>query len=283
MAQTGNPYNRCARRAAARKNYNCEQDTEQARISDVAFVEKGVIAKGLTGPALIAALLAAELACKGFILRNVAGSYDGGTPTTGKGRGRQKETTTGRRHVVTFTDFEFTGNEDFWNTIEDNQLNYDFFNFTGSHGRAVQDRDLRINPKGAITDDPEANVEGEIEVSWSAKGIPVSFPAPVEDLQEMPFLAYTGLTNEAGSAATIAGDTITIANAATMDVKATFTGADTYVLADGSPALPAWLTLTEAGHLTGTAPAGDSTVTLVLRGLNGCGIAGEAEVTVTVA
>lgn len=282
MAQTGNPFD-CLKKSAGRTFATCgNTKKEGARVSAHAFVKKGVIPEDYTPAQLVTLLLAAEQDCTAVILRKAAGGYDGGSPTTGPGRGRVKEETTGKKHTVTGVDFDYIGNEEFWNAFLVNASDYEYFFFTQSRAWPVR-QDISATAGGAIEDDPDTTIKGAFTITWNNIDNPVSHTADVKTLDIEPFLAFTGLTaGGAGNDSTITGETVTVANAGSVDVKINITGATNWNIGDTTP-LPNWLTLTEAGHLTGVAPASDSTTKLVINGATDCGIVGEVTITVVVA
>lgn len=283
MAQTGSPF-ACKTDKARRKFYACDAPREKARFGSFALVDKGVITPGLKGAALVAAILAAELICKATVYREVAGSYDGGSPVMGRSGGRLTERQISLTHTVTIGLFDYVGNETHWQGNVANSKDYDAFFFTSSRAWPAQDKDLGISVVGGIVDDPNADIEATATIRWNHPDPLISIEADVPALDVKPFLAFTGLTNEAGSTATIDAntETVTVATGATLDVLPEFEGAVDFMLKDGS-SLPNWLTLTPTGHLTGTAPATASTTVVTIQAETVCGILGEVEVTVIVA
>lgn len=283
MAQNGSPF-ACKTGKAQRNFLACDEENEKARIGTFALVEKGIItAAMLSDPAaFLTALLAAELACTAYVYREVSGAYDGGSPVTGRAGGRLKEKTVGKAHTATIGIFDYVGNEDHWESNEGRAREFDAFFFTESRVWPVMGTDLGITVVPPISDDPDLDIEATVTLRWNKKGLLKSYPADVAGVDVKPFIPFTGLSNGDGSTGTIDGETVTVANSGAVDIIPAFTGADTYRAKPGSD-FPAWLSVNAAGHLVGTAPATDTTVTVGVQAQTGCGILGEVMVTIVVA
>lgn len=170
-------------------------ENENNKIVHAALVRKG-ISVTLTNPAtVIANILAAEAACNAHVVRNISGAYDGGTLTEGKGPGKSTTRVTGGEHVLTFTDFDYIPNAEFWNTVKYAGRGYDLYYFTSNYVWVVKNTGLSINPKPAVTDDIKTNIEAEISIKWSSSDNPLPYLANVDSIEDCVALFDTSSTH----------------------------------------------------------------------------------------
>lgn len=299
--QTGSPYSCASQQDAKRQNSSCNQDgdAELARISTHAFIQKGVIAKslvtaaraGLPGAAqaLALAITAAELACLGYVIREASGSYDGGSPVTGKATGRNSEQTISTKHVISGSDPKYVGNELFWANMRATAKKYDYFGGTSSRAWVVQNQSIAIDFKPAITDVPTDQIAGDFTVTYNDLNPLLSVGVDMEALGEAPFLPYTGLSAGATNAATLTStatlERIAVGSADLLSYTAAFTGAVDYSIRPESGALlPLGLSVAvDTGILTWTPTVAQvGTYQVFLRGESACGVLGEVELEIIV-
>ena len=257
--------------------------SERNKVIHVAFVRKGTTINKSTGALYMSTLLAAELACNAYIIRNVSGEYDGGAFTEGTGPGKQISRPLGGTHQITFTDFNYVGNESFWNTFKLTSSNYEMHFFTDTRGWYV-DKPVSVTPKPAITADNQTEIEAAITVKWSSKDNPISYLADVDDLEACQALFTFGtFVNESNSLATISGATLTLDSG---DIINTYT--DTAVtlasveVVEGT--LPTGLAVSVSGtkvYITGSSVA-TGTYAVSIRASNSCGVSGEFDATIII-
>ncbi len=260
---------------------------ERNKLIHVAFVKKGTTINKTTAALYMSTLLAAELACNAFIIRNVSGEYDGGTLAEGTGPGKLVSRVLGGTHIVTFTDFNYVGNEEFWNSFKSSSQNYEMHYFTDTRGWHV-DKPISIAPKPAVTADNQTFMEASIVAKWSSKDNPISYLANVDDLETCQALFIfddlAGYVNESNSLATLAGSLITLDSG---DVINTYL--DTAITLDEvevkEGTLPTGISVSVSGtkiYITGSSVA-TGTYLVTLRASNVCGVSGEFETTIVIA
>lgn len=272
--------------ASPRNCDNCPED-ELNKVVHVAFVKRGTSISTASAGAFATALLAAEAACNAIIIRNVSGTYDGSKAQKGKGAGKQVSRTLGKKHTLTFTDFDITKNVEFWNDFEPAASNYDLYFFTDTYGWKAQSSFISVEAQMPVTDNNETFIEGNIVVEWSYKKLPLPYKCTVDNLASCQELFATNLafSNVSGSEATIVGSQVDITNGANLNIEVDTTIAlDHAELTDASDALPTGLTLSTSGstiNINGT-PTVNGTYELIISGFNACGISSEVTVTITV-
>lgn len=260
---------------------------EPNRIIHVAFVKKGT---AINTASLTTSLKQAELACNAFIVRNVNGTYDGGTAQQGKGQGRQPQRMLSKRHIATITDFAYIDNYEFWKNLEVGATGYDLYFFTENKGWVITGVSLTIEAKMPITDNNETFIESAISIQWSKRENPKPYDATTTDLDECQDLflqaSLEGFENISGSTVSITGSLL---NQLGVDQNATFkvsidTGEtlSTAVLSSGT--LPTGLTLSVEGTLVKIIGAATQigTFDITIKASTSCGISGFIEATITV-
>jgi hypothetical protein len=286
MFTTNSPYG-CAQRAARRSNVVCGEGDgplEKARISDVAFVKKGLITGG-DFATISAKIKTLEAACNAFVIRDLIGSYDGGTPTEAEVGGRSKTKTVNRAHVVSLSDRIYAGeNEDFWSVMEEQAAQYDVFLFTEKRAWVVQNTALKIVVKPEISNDPDAYIAAAVTLTWSKLALPRSIPFDRGILEDAPFLPFVSLTSVGGAGTVTNQTTVTVPENDPIEVTALFTGATGYELRglDEAGLGESDLTATAAGHVVSAAGLSVGTYQIFVRGTNACGILGEVGVKLVV-
>src|SRR4028119_806951 len=151
----------------------CEEQAEFNRVIHTAFVKKGTTIVTTDPVAFATSLLAAEVACNAVIIRNVNGTYDGGTTTMGKGYGKEPERVLGMAHTMTYGDKDIIPNIPFYNDFKRNARGFDMYFMTDSRAWPVKDATLSVSPKVPITDDNNTKIEGEVTVKWNYKDIEI--------------------------------------------------------------------------------------------------------------
>ncbi len=267
-------------------------EEELNKVVHVAFVKRGTTITTTSAAAFSASILAAELACNATIIRNVSGAYDGGKAQKGKGAGKQTSRTLGKKHTLTFTDFNYTRNVNFWNSFESSAANYDLYFFTDTYGWVATSTFISLEAQGVITDNNETFIEANVVVEWSYKNNPVPYKALVDllaECQELFDSLIKTFSNRSGSYAVVTGSagsqvaTISSGNAfgVELDTAVTLGSAAITTLSD---ALPAGLAVSVSGTkiiISGTPTvAGTSLVTIA--GCSRCNICSEVSLTITV-
>ncbi len=256
---------------------------ESNKIVHVAFVKKGTSIDRSTPALYMSTLLAAELACNAYIRRNVSGEYDGGSFTKGTGPGKAISRPLGGTHVVTLIDFNYVGNEVFWNDFKRAASNYEMHYFTDTRGWYVN-KPISVNPKPAVTADNQTLIEAQIVVEWSSLDNPVSVLADVDDLENCQSLFTFGtFVNESNSEATITGATLTLDSGDTINAY-TNTGVTLSDAAIKEGDLPSGISISVSG--TKVCIQGSSVATgsypVTIRASNACGVSGEFEATIVI-
>lgn len=259
---------------------DCPVD-EKNKIVHVAFVDKTAWANiSTTNPTTD--IKAAEAACTAYVIRNVSGGYDGGTYSEGKAPGKQVTKIQGGTHIVTFTDFGYIENVDFWNRFKNVSNNYRMVYFTDTFAWFVP-YPLTVMPKPVVSDDSTTNIEAEITVRWSSKDNPVNYAASVDAMESCAELfVYASLdwTQTSGSQATILDSTFTVGSGdgiyITLDTAKTL---DKIEVVEGD--LPTGISAEVSSDLI--IIDGSSVVTgtheVTLKAFNACGVATEFTVT----
>lgn len=272
----------CVDKPVRNQNICPDDNLEPNRIIHVALVQKDVTLSGINAQAMVTALLAAELDCTAFIIRNTNGALAAPTQTEGNGRGRQVNRILANSFEMSLIDFESIQNVPFWNALESDPLSYYLVFFTSNYMFIVR-KDLTIvgNPL-VITNDINTFLEGTPIIRWSQKGSPVPMKVDTTVLDVAPQLfdsEDTDFVNQAGSLAVIdnANGTITAPTGTAITVNlvpSPAIEADSVELRAGT--LPNGLTLqvkpTEDGaQITGTpSQVGAFEVSIVIA--NACGI-----------
>ncbi len=261
---------------------DCGLQQELNRFIHSAFVKKGTSLDKSTPELFAASILAAELACNAVITRNINGNYDGGTPSVGKGFGKEPERTLGMAHTAVIADKDWVANVAFWNNFKRVARAYDWYPMTDSRAWEVTDTALSVSPKGAITDDNKTYIEGEVTIKWNHKDNPLPYSIDTDAFEECQTINLT-----VGTLVTYvntAGITYTIASATaggSLDLASTASGTLTFALADGF-ALPTGLSLNPAtGTITGT-PTVDGTYPLTFEVSNACGIEASLDIIIVI-
>lgn len=256
---------------------------ERNKIIHVAFVKRGTSINKTTPQLFISTLLAAELACAAYIIRNVSGEYDGGTITEGTGPGKQISRPLGGAHQVTFTDFNYVGNEAFWNTFKFAAQNYEMYFFSDTRGWYV-DQPVAVSPKPAITADYQTFMEASIVIKWSNVDNPVSALADVDQLENCQTLFTFGtFVNESNSMASISGSVISVDSGDNVNTY-TNTSIALSSVETKEGALPTGIILTVSGtkiYITGSS-TDLGTYPITIRASNACGVSGEFDATIIV-
>jgi hypothetical protein len=267
----------------ARSCEDCVTD-ELNKVVHAAFVKRGT---SISTTSMVSDILAAELLGNAYVIRNVSGSYDGGKATFGKGLGKQLKRMTGKAHALSFIDFSYVANAQYWIDMESQAANFDIYFFTDTYGWVVTNAPVSIEATGKITDDNQTFIEGEIAVTWAKKSNPLNYSASVDDLATCPQLfdgESVSFSNQSGSTGTIVpgqSDEIDLTrNVSSLNARLQ-TGYNLASVSVLSGTLPTGLTLSYSGPyitLTGTTSQAAGTYTIVIKGANSVGIAGQKTV-----
>lgn len=262
-------------------------EIERQKIVHVALVQRGTTIDKTSQATIISSILAAELACNGYVIRNVSGEYDGGALTEGAGPGKSISRIVGGTHQVTFTDFDYVANAAFWNGAKDASQNYTMWYFTDSKGWEVP-FPLTIMPKPAFGRDNQLFIEADITIKWSSKDHPLPYDANVDSLAECPELFVQSYLTEwtagSGDQSVIDGFSLKLAQDDILNVSVD-TGVDLSSVTDVNSTLPSGITATVSDQdiiLSGSTSATAGDYSIVLRASNTCGVSGELTFTLTI-
>lgn len=267
----------------ARLNEDCFDNGEPNRIVHAAFVRKGTVISMLSATSYKTDILAAELAGNAYIIRNVNGTKAAPSIKEGKGAGLQVKRIVGKEHSITAVDIQYINNVQFWNDFENNAQNFDLYYWTTNYVWKTVPTALSVAMSDPITDDITTEIEASFTVTWSQKGNPLNYLSGAVDFVQSQQLVFASLTIGAGiNESTIAGAVLTLAGVSDdVSILINFTpAAATYTLAGGS-VLPAGLTLSTAGVLSGIISA-NGTYRFSVIGTNAFGIQGQQEITLVV-
>jgi len=267
----------------ARACEDCVTD-ERNKIVHVSFVKRGTTIGTTT---ISADIMAAELAGNAYVIRNVSGSYDGGAPTYGKGLGKQIQRLLAKKHTISFIDFAYVSNAQFWADMEHQAANYDLYFFTDTQGWVQTNAYLSIDAKGTITDVNETFIEAMITAAWSYKSNPINYAANVDILsicQQLFNGDIASFLNVSGSTGTIiAGviDEIDLTGSVSNLNSKLQTGVNINSVSVVSGTLPVGLVLSYSGTyilLSGVTTAAVGNYTVVIKAANSVGVAGQKTV-----
>ncbi len=271
--------------APSRSCEDCVTD-ERNKVVHVAFVRRGTVISTINS---VTDLLAAELAGTAYIIRNVSGAYDGGAATFGKGLGKAVQRMLAKKHVLTFIDFSYTANANYWALMEQSANNYDVYFFTDTQVWIQTNAYISLEAKGTITDDNLTFIEGSVTATWSYISNPLNYPANVDLLATCQQL-FNGdnlsFANTSGSTATIISGSGTTPDEIDMVHGVSVLNAKLnagIAISSASViegALPAGIVLSYSGNfltLTGT-PTAAGTYNVIVKGSNPVGVAGQKAV-----
>lgn len=280
----------CEAGGLVRSCNDCPED-EPNRIVHAAFVKKAATVN--EAPAqLVASLLALELTCDAYIVRNVNGTMAEATYQTGKGYGKQVNRVLSGTHSITVSDPDVVNNiEKFWNPAIQNAQNYYLYFFTSSLAWKVK-KPLSISPSSPITDDITTFIEGAIKIDWSDKGLPIPVKVGEDNVDLLAtcpqlFENETGFINASGSFASISTDGYTITLDSGDAVNAYLTSPvalDSVEVSSGT--LPSGIEASVSSNGLRVVLSGFSTETgtstVVLRASNACGVGAEFTVKIVI-
>lgn len=264
-------------------------EEELNKVVHAAFVARGT---SIDTSSIVDDLLTAELTGSAYIIRNVSGGYDGGKGSFGKGLGKQIKRLLGKAHTLTFIDFDYVSNAQFWADMELSASNYDLYFFTDTKGWVVANAYLSIEAQAPITDDNQTFIEGTIVVTWSKKNNPLNYDTNVDDLASCQQLfdgAALHFSNQSGSTATIITGTtdeidmtrITTSLVAHLNTAISLESAEVL-----SGTLPTGLTLGVSGNyitLSGTTTQAIGSYTVIVKGSNAVGVSGQKTIKFVIA
>lgn len=104
------------------------------------------------------------------VIPTTRGTYDGGTANMITGFKNKKEIKSNKTHVVVFNDPNHTGNDDFYNAIENNDDNYLIAWRTETELRVGLDSLTSIDAKDAVEEDIDSIVVWNVTCTWKQTG-----------------------------------------------------------------------------------------------------------------
>ena len=148
-------------------------DLVEGRVDGAAFLAPGF---EFTNPSSHAEW-AAGIANKQIrIIPEVTGSFDGGTPQTGPGFGRQATRTLGYDMSSNFRDPNYINNADFWDGMRAARgWKYVWKVDTQIH---ISDNAVSVTPKNPVTEDLTNPLVWDVDVTWQQKGVARPYDAP---------------------------------------------------------------------------------------------------------
>ncbi|MDR2003951.1 MAG: hypothetical protein LBQ74_13040 [Prevotella sp.] len=106
----------------------------------------------------------------------VRGTYDGGTSNMVSGFGRINEIKSNKTHVVVVNDYNHTGNDVFWQEMENTAMNHILAWRTDKELRVATDVLESIEAKDAVEEDLNSAVLWQITNTWRQNGPKMNVP-----------------------------------------------------------------------------------------------------------
>lgn len=155
--------------------YYCNScsDTEQGRITGVAWVRKGYTFTDITDLQEWKDVICSNLA---VVIAETRGTSDGGAAVEGVGYGRQENRVTGRNFTVSYSHLWGCENQPFYDELN-YRNNYEFYYATENYiFRSV-------NPafsfaKVAVEESTQSELRFDVDVKWSHRNLPACYLAP---------------------------------------------------------------------------------------------------------
>jgi hypothetical protein len=149
-------------------------DTEQGRISSVAFIKTSFVFVDPTDSSeWDAGIASGDIK----VLNNVNGTYDGGTTTFGRGYGRVPKKKTGKVFKAPFFDPNLVGNDQFYIDLS-NSLNWRIA-LCGATIMRISDSAVTIDAKDVVEEPIDSEVVWNVEVEFTQKNNPLHYDIPV--------------------------------------------------------------------------------------------------------
>jgi hypothetical protein len=140
---------------------------ENGRVRGAAYIDKSLKA------AITEANIASETwwaqhieSGKIKIIPNTRGTFDGGTKKTVTGFGDDKEKIIGKTFAAVVNDINHTGNEGFYEALENNYKDYIFAFRTKNELRVATDVMTGLEVKDAVEEDTDTTVVWQANITW---------------------------------------------------------------------------------------------------------------------
>ena len=100
------------------------------------------------------------------VIPNTRGTFDGGTKKTVTGFGDDKEKIIGKTFTAVVNDINHTGNEGFYEALENNYKDYFFAFRTGKELRIATEVMTGLEVKDAVEEDTDTTVVWQANITW---------------------------------------------------------------------------------------------------------------------
>lgn len=115
-----------------------------------------------------------------IIIPETFGTFDGGSPAESQGFGDNPTSLDGYDFLLNFSDPNFIGNCDFYDTLKNNRNAYKVAWRTGSQ-IWLGDKSVTIIPKSPVGVDVKSKVLWTVDVKWTSANLPCSYTSPAVD------------------------------------------------------------------------------------------------------
>lgn len=158
--------------------------TEKGRVSGIAYVHKSlkdILTEESSTPGVKNVETKAwwETQILAGLIKMVpktSGTYDGGTANMVAGYGRIPEHKASKTHIVVARDPNHTGNDEFWNAMENVANDYLMAWRTETELRVATEPLTSIDAKDAVEDDVNSDVVWEVTNTWDQRGLKKNVP-----------------------------------------------------------------------------------------------------------
>lgn len=280
----------CAKKSVPRTNPLCPPDQEVSNIGAIGFIDADVAIPTLTTAADFYTFLKAQvLLCKARIIADLVGAHAAASAIrTGKNYGnRTQPKIVSKDHAITGFDQYHLTNTEWWNAMEEDSSDQNFFFVTNNYIFIVIGAEVDVEFNTLITDTGKDEIDGAFTIAWNQKGSPV--PQYLSGIRKKingktNVIAHTVVIGALTGATTSAGNVINVATTAAASVNFDISEeADTaqplkWAL---SASIPGLTLNTTTGVLAGTATSA-GTYQRFITMTNACGVPGAIAITVIV-
>ncbi|PXV61170.1 hypothetical protein CLV62_1253 [Dysgonomonas alginatilytica] len=178
--------------------YMCDPcvNAEHGRVRSVAFIDKSLkdlleAVSGTPGTKNVESKTWWETQIQAgliIVVPTTRGTYDGGTPNMVTGFGDKKEMKSSKTHVTVFNDPNHTGNDDFYQSLEDNAENFLLAWRTESELRVANETLSTVDAKDAVEEDIDSFVVWSVTCTWDQRGSKKN--VPIYNLGEVKDVFY---------------------------------------------------------------------------------------------
>lgn len=112
-----------------------------------------------------------------ILIPETNGTFDGGTPQEGAGFGDNPTSLDGYEFILTYSDPNYIGNVDHYDTLKNVRNGYKVAFRTGSR-TIISDKTVVILPKAPVDSDVKSKVLWQVTVKWTSQNLPVDYSTP---------------------------------------------------------------------------------------------------------